>query len=82
MDSKNYTDVTRQWYGEMAVFPISQFLLSRQHSLVKQEIKTCLPEETSLEHRGITVRAITDIIASVHGYALFALSWLAELKSV
>ena len=39
----------------MSFFPVSQFLLSRQHRLVEREIKTSLPEESSLDHRGLTV---------------------------
>ena len=55
MDSKNYVDITRLWFSKMSTFPVPQYLLSCQHRRIEQEIATCLPEESNLEHRGITV---------------------------
>ena len=55
MDGKNYTDVTRSWYGKHTVFPLSLVVLSQLHRRAHQSVLAGLPVDTLLEQRGIEV---------------------------
>ena len=55
MDGKNYTGVTRSWYGKHTVFPLSLVILSQLHRRAKQSIVAVLPVDMPLEQRGLEV---------------------------
>ena len=55
MDGKNYTDVTRKWYGRNIVFPLSLVVVSQLHRRARQSIFAGLSADTPLEQRGIEV---------------------------
>lgn len=55
LDGKNYTEVTRKWYGRMTVFPFSLVVLSRMHRRARHSVMASLPLDMPLEQRGIEV---------------------------